>query len=146
MPDRSASPDSARPEAAKPSAAQPAQPQGQPQPRASQPNDPAASELARAQGEQKAIADELQKMLDSLGEFETYRGVVQEAKGLLNEQKAVNKSASETTAKEQLEGKKPEQLTPEQKAELDNLGARQGKVSESLQQLENKMDELARRP
>ena len=49
-------------------------------------NDATVSELNQAADQQRAITDELQKMLDSLGEFETYRGVVQDAKSLLNEQ------------------------------------------------------------
>jgi len=39
--------------------------------------------LKEAETNQKAIADELQKMLDGLSEFETYRGVVKDAQELL---------------------------------------------------------------
>ncbi len=46
----------------------------------------ARNNLKESRENQQAIADELQKMLDGLSEFETYRGVVKDAQNLLKEQ------------------------------------------------------------
>ena len=56
------------------------------------------SALAEAKTNQKAIADELQKMLDSLSEFETYRGVVKDAQELLKQQEQAMKQTAEVAA------------------------------------------------
>jgi hypothetical protein len=105
----------------------------------------AGQELARAEVEQRAISGELQKMLDRLNEFETFRGVANEAKGLLKEQQETMKATAEASEKHQLDGKKRDQISPDAKADLDNLAARQEKLSEALRQFENKMDEMGRR-
>ena len=75
-------------------------------------------ELAQAKTNQKAIADELQKMLDGLSEFETYRGVVKDAQELLKQQEQAMKQTAETADKPEMIGKPLEALSPEQKAEL----------------------------
>jgi hypothetical protein len=107
--------------------------------------DAAKEGLAEAKTNQKAISDELQKMLDSLSEFETYRGVVKDAQNLLKEQEQSMKQAAEAAAKDDLMGKTPDALTPEQKADLANLAARQQNVARGLQGLQERMDEMARR-
>ena len=95
------------------------------QPDARKPEDEptkAGQELALAEKQQKAIADELQRMLDSLNEFETMRGVLNEAKGLLKEERETMKAAAEEIEKNDLDGKTLDQLPPEQKAATENLG------------------------
>ncbi len=118
------------------------------QPDARKPEDEptkAGQELALAEKEQKAIADELQQMLDNLNEFETMRGVLNEAKGLLKEQRETMKSTNEEIEKNALDGKTLDQLPPEQKAATENLGERQKKLAEELKQFENKLDDMAGR-
>ena len=60
--------------------------------------------LAEAKTNQKAIADELQKMLDGLSEFETYRGVVKDAQELLKQQEQTMKQTAEAAAKPEMIG------------------------------------------
>src|SRR5262249_37978988 len=122
-----------------PEAAQPSQP-SQPSP-----SEAAKASLADARENQKAIADELQKMLDGLSEFETHREAVNEAKDLLKRQEEALKQSAEAAAKPDLMGKTPDALTNEQKAQLENLAARQNDIAKGLQNLEAKMDELAKR-
>ncbi len=105
----------------------------------------AGQELARAEQEQQAIAQELDQMLQDLNEFETARGLAEEAKNLLKEQQDTTKAAAEAAEKHALEGKMPDQVAPEAKAELDNLAAKQEQIGEKLAQLENKMGDLAKR-
>ena len=90
------------------------------------------AELAEAKTNQKAIADELQKMLDGLSEFETYRGVVKDAQELLKQQEQTMKQTAETADKPEMIGKPLEALSPEQKAELGNLSSRQSQVGKGL--------------
>ncbi|HMF36788.1 MAG TPA: DUF4175 domain-containing protein, partial [Isosphaeraceae bacterium] len=109
------------------------------------PQDIARRSLAEAKTNQKAIADELQKMLESLGEFETYRGVVKDAQTLLKKQEEAMKQAAEAATKPDLTGKSVESLSPEQKAELGNLAARQSDLAKGLQNLLERMDDLGKR-
>ncbi|MEO6812144.1 MAG: DUF4175 family protein, partial [Isosphaeraceae bacterium] len=107
--------------------------------------DAAKESLARASEHQQAIADELTRMLDGLKEFDTIRGVVQDAKKLLKGQEELMKQTAEAAAQPDLVGKTPEALTPEQKVSLDNLAARQAEQAKDVQNLENKMDEMSGR-
>jgi hypothetical protein len=121
------------------------QPQGQPeQAKSDQKSSPQVA-LNDASKNQKAIADELKKMLDSMSEFDTYRGVVKEAKSLLQQQEQAMKQAAEAASKPDLAGKAPEALTPEQKAELENQGAKQAELAKLLQNFEAKLDEMAKK-
>src|SRR5262249_34076361 len=84
----------------------------------------AKQSLAEAKINQKAIADELQKMLDGLSEFETYRGVVKDAQELLKKQEEALKQSAEAASKPDLMGKSADALSPEQKADLRNRASR----------------------
>ena len=108
-------------------------------------SDLSRSALAEAKTNQKAIADELQKMLDSLSEFETYRGVVKDAKELVKQQEQAMKQAAESANKPDLMGKTPGELTPEQKADLSSLASRQSEIGKGLQNLLERMGEMAGR-
>ncbi len=66
--------------------------------------------LADAKTNQKAIADELQKMLDGLSEFETYRGVVKDAQELLKQQEQTMKQSAEAAARPEMMGKERRRL------------------------------------
>lgn len=152
----------ARKEAAKPSkGASPPQPKNQDRsPASSKPSSPenrpaeqgepkerftesARAELKESQENQKAIAGELQKMLDSMSEFETYRGVVKDAQDVLKKHEQTMKQTAEAAGKPDLMGKTLDELSPEQKAELANLGARQSNVARGLQGLQERMNEMA---
>jgi hypothetical protein len=109
------------------------------------PADPAQLALKEAGTNQKAIADELEKMLEGLSEFETYRGVVKDAQNLLKEQEQAMKQTAEAANKPDLVGKTPDKLGPEQKADLANLASRQNNLGKELQDLQAKMDEMAKR-
>ncbi len=103
------------------------------------------SALAEAKTNQKAIANELQKMLDSLSEFETYRGVVKDAQDLQKQQEQAMKQTAEVADKPELRGKETDKLTPEQKADLSNLASRQSQIGKGLQNLLERMGEMAGR-
>ncbi len=121
-----------------------AAPEGAAQPSA--PSDPVATESRRSLDEsrqsQQAIARELEGMLQGLSEFETLRGVTQEAEQLLNDQDAVKKDTEQRATDPGLMGKTPDQLNAEQKADLQNLADRQRDVSRDLRDLANRMNDL----
>ncbi|HKI20808.1 MAG TPA: DUF4175 domain-containing protein, partial [Isosphaeraceae bacterium] len=108
-------------------------------------SDLSRSALAEAKINQKAIADELQKMIDSLSEFETYRGVVKDAQELLKQHEQAMKQTAESASKPDLTGKTPNDLTPEQKADLGSLASRQSQIGKGLQNLLERMGEMAGR-
>jgi hypothetical protein len=101
--------------------------------------------LKEAEKNQKAIADGLQRMKDELGEFETYRGVVDDAKKLLKEHEAAMKAATEMAQKPDLADKPADALTPQQKNDLAAPAEQQKEAATNLSNLENKMDELAKK-
>ncbi len=116
---------------------------GSPEPKAS----PTATSLALADAKknQQAIADELQKMLDSMGEFETYRGVVKDVQELVKQQEQTIKQTAEAASRPEMMGKSKDALSPEQQSELGNLAARQSQLGKALQNLQERMGEIARR-
>ena len=120
------------------------QPEKEKPEQAGSPLDNAKQALAEAKTNQQAIADELQKMLDSLGEFETYRGVVKDAQNLLKKHEETMKQSGLAATKPDLMSKPAEALAPEQKAELANLAGRQSEVAKGLQNLLERMDELSK--
>ena len=101
--------------------------------------------LAESKKNQKAIANELQKMLDGLSEFETYRGVVKDAQELLKQHEQTMKQTDEAADKPETRGKPLDALNQEQKADLGNLASRQSQVGKGLQNLQERMAEMARR-
>ena len=103
----------------------------------------AKESLADARENQKAIADELQSMLDGLSQFETYRGVVKDLKDTLTAHEQAMKQTAEAAANRDLMGKELDKLTPGQKADLANLAERQAAVSKKLQATKEKMEQMA---
>lgn len=101
--------------------------------------------LALAEKNQKAIADELQRMRDTLGEFETLRGITQDAKGILKQHEDAMKAGSELAQRPDLADKPADGLTPQQKADLAAAADRQAEAARNLANLENKMEDLSKR-
>jgi hypothetical protein len=110
-----------------------------------QPDGPKAprSALVEAEKNQKAIVDELQKMVAALNEFDTYRGVVKDAKSLLQQHEEGMKKTAEAATRPDLAGKPQDGLTPDNKADLGNLANQQNEAAKGLRNLEAKMDEMA---
>jgi hypothetical protein len=128
---------------ASPKASQPKPAQPQPKPGDNKPNSPLKESLAQAEKNQKAIADELQRMRDALGEFETYRGIVQDAKKIQKEHEDGMKATAEQAKKPNLADKPADALTPQDKADLASDAERQKETARNLANLENKMGEMA---
>ncbi|WP_435005247.1 DUF4175 family protein [Tundrisphaera lichenicola] len=139
-------------EASKGEASEGGKPEGASKPEASKPGEPSQDQgqapkqaLAEAEKNQKAIVDELENMLGELSQFDTVRSAVKDAKELLGQQEQAMKESAEAAGKPELMGKSQDALTPEQKAELENLAARQKEIAEGLSKLEGKLDEMGKK-
>ena len=136
------------PQQNKPAGEQPAQagpgsqPQNQPPP---SPQDIARRSLAEAKTNQKAIADELQKMLEGLGEFETYRGVVKDAQDTAQEARRDHEASGGGGDQARPDGQVGRVALAGAEGRPGNLAARQSEVAKGLQNLLERMDELAKR-
>jgi hypothetical protein len=99
--------------------------------------------LAEAQENQKAIIDELEQMRDSLSRFDEVKDAIKDAKGLLKQQEQAAKAAAEAAGKPDMMGKPQEALSPEQKADLANQAAKQNEIAKGVQNLQNKIENMA---
>ncbi len=101
--------------------------------------------LAEAEKNQKAIVDELQDMLAGLSRFDEVKDALKDAKSTLRQQEELMKESAEAAGKPDMANKAPEELSPEQKAELANLAARQNEVAKALQNVESKLDAMSKK-
>ena len=115
-------------------------PQGKP--REQTPTTPKAA-LADAEKNQKAIVDELQNMLAGMSRFDEVKDAAKDAKALLKQQEQSIKDAAEAASKPDMMGKPQADLTPEQKADLANQAARQNELAKGVQDLQNKIENMA---
>ncbi len=132
---------------AKPQPGQPEEGQDQPGQPSPKPDLPGPAKpkaaLAEAGMNQKAIVDELEKMLAGLSKFDEVKDVAKEAKGLLRQQEQAIKEAAEAAAKPEMDGKAQADLTPEQKADLANQAAKQNEIAKGVQNVEAKLEKMA---
>jgi hypothetical protein len=99
--------------------------------------------LTEADKNQKAIVDELKKMVDDLSRFDEVKDAVKDAKSLLRQEEEAMKAAAEAAGKPSMMGKKQDELSPEEKADLANQAAKQNEIAKGLQNLEAKLDNMA---
>jgi hypothetical protein len=122
-----------------------------PQPPADRPDEPltpirsARASLAQAETNQNTIADELQRMLDGLREFETKSALTRDAEKLLKNLEEVMKQSANQAQDPKVTGRTPEQLEGAKRAELENLAARQSELADQLRNLENNLEEMSQR-
>ncbi len=117
-------------------------PDGQSKPQA--PNTPKAA-LAEAEKNQKAIVDELEKMLAGMSRFDEVKDAVKDAKALLRQQEQAIKESADAAARPDMDGKAPSDISPENKADLANQAAKQNEIAKGLQNLEAKLDNMAKK-
>lgn len=101
--------------------------------------------LAQAQDAQKQITESLQQMLGEMSQLESVRGLVNEAKQLAGAQEELNKAIEEAANNPELMGKNPENLPAQEKAGLENQAARQNELAKQLQNLQQRLGEMANR-
>ena len=120
---------------------------GEPDAAAAEPSPEDAAETRGSLGEsrdnQQAIARELDAMLEGLSQFETLRGVTQDAEELLESQQEATEAADRLGSDQSLVGKSPEQLPADRQADLQNLGERQRDVAQGLQDLAGRLSKMS---
>ena len=115
-------------------------PQGQRKP---QPSTTPKAALAEAEKNQKAIVDELENLVAGLNRFDEVKDAAKDAKSLLRQEEQLMKEAADLAARPEMDGKAQDALTPEQKAELANVAAKQNEVAKGLQNLQTKLENMA---
>lgn len=106
---------------------------------------PPEQALAQAQDAQKQITESLQQMLGEMSQLESVRGLINEAKQLAGAQEELNKGVEEQANNPELMGKNAENLPPQAKAGLENQAARQNELAKQLQNLQQRLGEMANR-
>jgi hypothetical protein len=98
--------------------------------------------LTEARKHQEEVEKTLNDLLTRLEPWTSTQEIKGTAKSILQEQRQLNKD-TETLAQKDLQGKNPDELTPEQKAELDRLKEAQQKLKQRTDQLLEKMNRVA---
>lgn len=112
------------------------------QPPAQTPEDAARKNLADARAGQDEVERTLTDLLSRLEPWANSREIQGEARKLLQEEKAIEQKAA---ALEKMQGgKELKNLTPEEKIEKNNLAEEQKKLEERVNQLVQKMENVAK--
>jgi hypothetical protein len=99
-------------------------------------------ELAQARQHQQEVERSLDALLQDLEPWSSTREVKNEASRLLQEQKEARQQL-EAMQQKGLTGKSPDELTREEKAELDNLEDVQKRLADRTQKLLDRMERMA---
>jgi hypothetical protein len=99
--------------------------------------------LADARRQQEEVEKTLATLLQEMEPWSSSREVKAEAGRILQEQKQLRAELDEL-ARQDLAGKTPEELTPQQKADLEALRDNQRRLEERANQLLNKMNRIAK--
>lgn len=101
---------------------------------------PEDQERAKIDEEQAEAAESLSKLADMLSQGQDAFAARRQVERLLSDQKALTTEASKAT--QQSAGKKPEQLTPQERSQLERLAAQQQDLA---RRTERAADELSKR-
>ncbi len=100
------------------------------------------SALDRAEGHQQAVLDSLSEMVAQLSEWRHHRDLTGEVRDLIGNQEQINRDTGE--AGKQTFGKRPNDLTPQQQADLARLADRQRKQSQRVGDLGKNFEDITR--
>jgi hypothetical protein len=101
--------------------------------------------LAQAQDAQREVTQSLERMLGEMSQLESVRGLINEAKQIAAAQEEVNKALEDVANNPELMGKNADQLPAEARADLENRAARQNELAKQLQNLQERLGEMANR-
>ncbi len=101
--------------------------------------------LAQAQEAQREVTQSLERMLGEMSQLESVRGLINEAKQIAAAQEEANNALEEVANNPEMMGKNADQLPPEAKADLENRAARQNELAKQLQNLQDRLGEMANR-
>ncbi len=101
--------------------------------------------LAQAQDAQREVTQALERMLGEMSQLESVRGLINETKQIAAAQEEANKALEEVANNPEMMGKNADQLPAEAKADLENRAARQNELAKQLQNLQERLGEMANR-
>ena len=105
------------------------------------PNSALASSLKDAETRQQHTVETLQELQDLLSEWRDRRDVSRELKSVIAEQEQVQKESAELG--QQTLTKSAVELSPQEKADLGKLAAKQRKLAEQVEQFRKQLDQTA---
>jgi hypothetical protein len=97
--------------------------------------------LQNSEQKQQEAADNLQKALDKMSNLGTFEQLIQRVRDALAQQQALSKQLQQ--AGRETIGKKPEELTADQKKKLDQIAAEQKKAAEKTEKLQQDLNKAA---
>jgi hypothetical protein len=97
--------------------------------------------LQNSEKKQQEASDNLQKALEKMGNLGTFEQLLQRVRDALAQQQALSKQLQQ--AGRETIGKKPEELTAEQKKKLEQIAAEQKKAAEKTQKLTEDLNKAA---
>ena len=97
--------------------------------------------LQNSEKKQQEASENLQKALDKMGNLGTFEQLLQRVRDALAQQQGLSKQLQQ--AGRETIGKKPEELTPDQKKKLDQIAAEQKKAAEKTQKLTEDLNKAA---
>src|SRR6266850_333948 len=97
--------------------------------------------LQNSEEKQQEASENLQKALDKMGNLGTFEQLLQRVRDALAQQQGLSKQLQQ--AGRETIGKKPEELTAEQKKKLDQIAAEQKKAAEKTQKLTEDLNKAA---
>ena len=107
----------------------------------SNPQPALASSLKDAQTRQQQTSETLQELQDLLAEWRDRRDVSRELKAVIAEQEQVQKESADLG--QQTLTKSNAELSPQEKADLGKLAAKQRKLAEQVEQFRKQLDQMA---
>ena len=99
--------------------------------------------LDRADDHQRAVLDTLSEMLAQLSEWRHHRDLTGEVRELITNQEAINRETGEIGRR--TFGKRPDDLTPQEQADLARLADRQRKQAQRVGDLSKSFDEITKK-
>ncbi len=99
--------------------------------------------LERVDGHQQAVLDSLGEMLTQLAEWRHHRDLIGEVRDLIGNQEAINQSTAEVGRR--TFGKRPQDLSPQDKADLARIADRQRKQAGRVGELGKNFEDITNR-
>src|SRR4051812_45731401 len=97
--------------------------------------------MQNSEKKQQEASDNLQKALDKMSNLGTFEQLIQRVRDALAQQQGLSKDLQK--AGRETIGKKPEELTPEQKKKLEQIAADQKKAADKTQKLSEDLNKAA---
>jgi hypothetical protein len=114
----------------------------QPQPKTEQAKDQKTA-LERVDGHQQAVLDSLSELLAQLSEWRHHQDLTGEVRDLIGNQENINRDTANVG--QRTFGKRPQDLSPQDKADLARLADRQSKQAQRIGELGNHFEDITNR-